>query len=453
MENESKKCSHKKHSDIKAVIFCLECKRYLCNKCKINHTELFEDHHFCDIDKNINEIFTGFCLENNHNIELEYFCKTHNILCCAACVTKIKGEGKGQHSNCEVCLLNEIKDEKTNKIKENINLLQNLYNKLDETINNLKKLSKEINQNKEKLKIKIQKIFTKIRTAINEKEEKLLIEVDNEYNKYFMNEDIINKSLKLPKKIKFALEKAKNIFSQNIQNMKLNSLINDCINVENNAKEITNIYDVIKKCNSNKDLKINFSLNDDDIDKFIEKIKTLGRISANDINIESKIVSHFDMDKINNWLRESYGEVKKYELIYRASQNGDSNSISFNKCTNIPNLLWIMKDKNSNIFGCFNSVPIYKNNSYSKDMKCFLFSINKNKKYTPNPNIDKNIYHCSSHLIEFGNGQVWEFNIGDNFLKSNSVHFQNGSVFNHKNEICENNGDISLSELEVFKLI
>ena len=268
-----------------------------------------------------------------------------------------------------------------------------------------------------------------------------------------MNEDIINKSLKLPKKIKFALEKAKNIFSQNIQNMKLNSLINDCINVENNAKEITNIYDVIKKCNSNKDLKINFSLNDDDIDKFIEKIKTLGRISANDINIESKIVSHFDMDKINNWLRESYGEVKKYELIYRASQNGDSNSISFNKCTNIPNLLWIMKDKNNNIFGCFNSVPIYKNNSYSKDMKCFLFSINKNKKYTPNPNIDKNIYHCSTHLIEFGNGQVWEFNIGDNFLKSNSVHFQNGSVFNHKNEICENNGDISLSELEVFKLI
>ena len=50
-----------------------------------------------------------------------------------------------------------------------------MYNKLDETINNLKKLSKEVNQNKEKLKIKIQKIFTKIRTAINEKEEKLLL--------------------------------------------------------------------------------------------------------------------------------------------------------------------------------------------------------------------------------------------------------------------------------------
>ena len=139
-----------------------------------------------------------------------------------------------------------------------------MYNKLDETINNLKKLSKEINQNKEKLKIKIQKIFTKIRTAINEKEEKLLIEVDNEYNKYFMNEEIINKTEKLPKKIKIALEKAKNILSENVNNVKLNSLINDCINVENKAKEIKDIYDIIKKCNSNKDLKINYNMNDED---------------------------------------------------------------------------------------------------------------------------------------------------------------------------------------------
>ena len=454
MENETKKCSLKKHSEIKAVIFCIECKRYLCNKCKINHSELFEDHHFCDIDKNIDDIFTGYCTENNHNIELEYFCKTHNTLCCAACITKIKGEGKGQHSNCEVCLLNEIKDEKKNRTKENIDILQNLYNKLDESINNLKELSKEIGQKKEKLKIKIQSIFTKIRSAINEKEEKLLIEVDNEYNKYFMNEEIINKTEKLPKKIKIALEKAKNILSENVNNVKLNSLINDCINVENKAKEIKDIYDIIKKCNSNKDLKINYNMNDEDVNKFIEEIKTFGSISSNEINIDSKIVTQIDMIKIKNWLKESYGEIKRYELIYRATQHGDSNSISFGKCKNIPNLLWIMKDKNSNnIFGCFNSLPIYTTCTYSNDSKCFLFSINKNKKYIPNHNISKNIYHCNQHLIEFGDGSAWEFNIGDKFLSSNSVTFQNGSVFNHKKEICDNNSNISLSELEVFKLI
>ena len=159
MENESKKCSNKKHSEINAVIYCIECKRYLCNKCKNSHGDLFEDHHFANIDKNMNEIFTGYCIENNHNIALEYFCRTHNKLCCAACITKIKGEGKGQHSNCEVCLLNEIKAEKESRLKDNINLLQNLYYNLDETINNLRQLFKKINHKKEELKLSIENFY------------------------------------------------------------------------------------------------------------------------------------------------------------------------------------------------------------------------------------------------------------------------------------------------------
>ena len=39
-------------------------------------------------------------------------------------------------------------------------------------------------------------------------------------------------------------------------------------------------------------------------------------------------------------------------------------------------------------------------------MKCFLFSLNKNKKYSPNLQIQNNIYNCSSHVIEFGNGDA-----------------------------------------------
>ena len=55
-----------------------------------------------------------------HNIELEYFCKTHNQLCCAACITKIEGGGNGQHTNCDICFIKEIKDEKKSKLKNNI---------------------------------------------------------------------------------------------------------------------------------------------------------------------------------------------------------------------------------------------------------------------------------------------------------------------------------------------
>ena len=68
---------------------------------------------------------------------------------------------------------------------------------------------------------------------------------------------------------------------------------------------------------------------------------------------------------------ESIGKFKNCELIYRATEHGDSKDVSFNKCKNIPNLIWIMKDKNNNIFGCFNSIALNTNSSYSKDSNAF----------------------------------------------------------------------------------
>ena len=152
-------------------------------------------------------------------------------------------------------------------------------------------------------------------------------------------------------------------------------------------------------------------------------------------------------------MKESCNEIKQYELIYRATEDGDTQNILFQKCKNCPNLLWIMKDKTNNIFGCFNSLPIYNTNQYSKDMKCFLFSVSKNKKYSPNLGTQYNIYNCSSHVIEFGDSDVFEFSIGENFLTSNKINFKNGKIFNHQFEISNNNKTVSLSELEVFRVI
>ena len=45
----------------------------------------------------------------------------------------------------------------------------------------------KINQNRENVKFKIQKIFTKIRNIINEREDELLSEVDNQLGKLFFD--------------------------------------------------------------------------------------------------------------------------------------------------------------------------------------------------------------------------------------------------------------------------
>ena len=168
MEIQKAKCSSSKHAEINAISYCPECKKYLCNKCLNFHKEMLEEHKTINLDGN-KEIFIDKCQEQNHNDKLEYYCKNHNTLCCVACTSKFKKDGYGQHSDCNVSHITEIKDEKRNKLKENINNLKALYNQIDQTINKIKQIFEQINKNKDDLKLKVQEIFTKLRNALNEK--------------------------------------------------------------------------------------------------------------------------------------------------------------------------------------------------------------------------------------------------------------------------------------------
>ena len=141
MENQTK-CSSEEHKDINAISFCPECKIYMCNKCENHHSPLFKNHRPYKLNKD-EEIFTGFCKEKNHPMKLEFFCKGHNQLCCAVCIAKLNEKGYGTHKDCEVCGLEKIKDEKKNKLKENIKCLEDLENGFNENINKLKDILKK----------------------------------------------------------------------------------------------------------------------------------------------------------------------------------------------------------------------------------------------------------------------------------------------------------------------
>ena len=93
-----------------------------------------------NLEKNIEEIFFGLCQENNHFIKLEYFCKTHNKLCCSSCIAKVKREGNCQHTDCDVCTIEDIKETKKNQLKENIKILEDLYSFFEQAINQLNEI-------------------------------------------------------------------------------------------------------------------------------------------------------------------------------------------------------------------------------------------------------------------------------------------------------------------------
>ena len=110
------KCTLEEHKEIDAISFCIECKIYMCNKCEKLHSDLFKKRHQNIIitDKNIGEIFTGICKEEKHT-ELIFFCKNHNKLCCAECITKIKYKKMG---NIKIVMYAQLK---ILKMKKRIN--------------------------------------------------------------------------------------------------------------------------------------------------------------------------------------------------------------------------------------------------------------------------------------------------------------------------------------------
>ena len=179
----NKKCSFEEHKNTDAIDYCSDCNIYVCEKCKEYHKFLVENNHDKKLkNKENNETNYEICYEQNHGNKLEYFCKTHNKLCCIACVTKIKGLGNGQHSDCNICFIKDIKEEKRDRLKQNLLYLE-YSTDLDLLIKKIKEAYEEISEKKEKLKIKIQKLFTKIRNEINKREDQLLIKVEKVYEK------------------------------------------------------------------------------------------------------------------------------------------------------------------------------------------------------------------------------------------------------------------------------
>ena len=278
MENRHK-CFTEEHKDIDAISYCPECRNYMCNKCEKTHSSFLKNHHPYFLNKE-EEIFTGYCKEKNHPNKLSYFCKNHNVLCCSACLSKLNKEGDGQHKDCDVCYIEEIKDEKKNKLKENIKLLEDLQNTFDENIKILKEIYTNIEKNKEDLKLIVQNIFTKIRNIINERETILLSEIEDIYKTKYFNEDLIKKGEKLPKQIKTSLEKGK-LIDKEWDNKNLFSYINDCINIENNIKNINIINENINNYKKNNKLKIEFLPKEEQFNNFLSTLNSFGKISLN----------------------------------------------------------------------------------------------------------------------------------------------------------------------------
>ena len=115
---------------------------------------------------------------------------------------------------------------------------------------------------------------------------------------------MIKKCEKLPNNIKLSLEKSKNLeFDED----KLALYINECINIENNTKDINKVNESIKKCRNDDNIEIKFNY-EEQSKSFFEDIKKFGKIQVFDNNniFDSNIINK-DKNKqetIINWIKQ-----------------------------------------------------------------------------------------------------------------------------------------------------
>ena len=410
MEVQNKKCSFKDHKNIDAIKYCQECNIYICNKCEKTHSGFFENHHTLALDKEIDEFFTGYCKEKNHPIELSYFCKDHNTLCCPCCIAKIKTQGNGAHHDCNVCDINDISEEKKKNLSDNIKSLEKLYDLFQALLNDLKKAIQEIDDRKEEVKKDILQIFTGIRDELNKREDQLLKEVDQIYENKFNSKNIDNiiKDKKFSEKIKIYIDKGK--IAEKDWN-KINNkaiLINDCINIENTIDKINNMNTSIEKYKI-QDKKLNFNCNINDI---INLIKTFGSfnktINQQEVNIN-----------INNFNPQNLNYIKQISSNYGCG----------NSC-------------------CYDSVCFFisKNNEYvlsyidSSYKSIIFYDINNNNEIKKFNNAhDNNIYTIKHYPYDkydiilstsYNNDiKLWNYNEGINILTISKIYDNHNYVY------------------------
>ena len=143
---------------------------------------------------------------------------------------------------------------------------------------------------------------------------------------------------------------------------KLNSLINDCLNIDNNIETINKINKSLNKCNS-FNFNIKFYPEENEINQLLETIKNFGMISENTQKIfDSKI--EFDEKLVISWLNN---KKFKSELLFRKTRDGSTPKDFHDKCDNKGITIVFIETTKGYKFGGYTELQWDKSNGGKRD--------------------------------------------------------------------------------------
>ena len=157
----------------------------------------------------------------------------------------------------------------------------------------------------------------------------------------------------------------------------------------------------------------------------------------------SEILKEDEIDLVINWLKNNKDNNKyeniSFELLYRATRDGDSASKFHELCDGKGPTIIFVKNEDDFRYGGFTSKKWKSSGEYESDPSSFLFSLTNKEKYLlKNENDTNAIYHDKNCGPAFGSDECDFFIPNNCFSKknftcySNSFQFDNNKMYNGK---------------------
>ena len=206
---------------------------------------------------------------------------------------------------------------------------------------------------------------------------------------------------------------------------------------KNTSKKLkTYSSDIIKqKKNSNENKNQILKLNSDIIK------------SNDEINLLlSNIIKNFNINMKN--------KENKFNLIYKATKNGDKVNIFHKLCDNKKNVIVAIETKKGCRFGGFTKIGFDSEEESKKDDAAFLFSFDKMKIYKIKKGCRAIACYSQSGPCFFGSKSD-TIHIENNFLENNSHTDKRSFIYEKMEEDYELNkgeADFIVKELEIFRI-
>ena len=177
------------------------------------------------------------------------------------------------------------------------------------------------------------------------------------------------------------------------------------------------------------------------INKLLEDIKIFGKVNSK--KFKSNIV--FDEELVESWLNN---REFNSELLYRKSRDGSTPNDFHNKCDNKGITITFIETTKGYKFGGYTELQWDKSGGKT-DKSTFIFSINKNQKFTSRNN-NNSIYCHSSEGPRFGCGYP-EIYLDGTLDKGRSWD-HSYCTFTQGRKLTNGEEYWDVKELEVFKI-